>query len=141
MISWVNKLYYLKVFFFFFFLFFFSSLGLSVSSNGDQMGMTATIGLLHLLFEILEQNMNSNRIDDNMNSLKYVLISCIPNSRTSTFFPYLFLLSIKYPSRYSSMDTHFSELVVEGFECFFCSCCGPILKIVKNAADQSLRTL
>lgn len=57
--------------------------------------MAETIGLLHLLFDILEQNMNINSTEDNQKSLKYVLISCIPSSSTSLFFPYLLLLSIK----------------------------------------------
>lgn len=78
-----------------------------------QSAIAETIGLAHLLFEILEQNMNINRTEDNKKSLKYVLISCIPSSSTSIFFPYLLLLSTKYPSRYSSMDTHLSKA---GFE-------------------------
>lgn len=80
------------------------------------MGRAETIGLLHLLFEILEQNMNSSKTEDSKNSLKYVLISCIPSSRTSIFFPYLFLLSIKYPSRYSSIDINLSNLNSDAFE-------------------------
>lgn len=59
--------------------------------------MAETRGLV--LFEILEQNMNNNNTDDSKNSLKYVLISCIPRSSTSTFFPYLLFLSIRYPLR------------------------------------------
>ncbi|RYR41337.1 hypothetical protein Ahy_A08g037740 isoform C [Arachis hypogaea] len=61
---------------------------------GKVSGIAGT-GLLDLLFEILEQNMNISNTEDNKKSLKYVLISCIPRSRTSIFFPYLFLLSIK----------------------------------------------
>lgn len=98
-------------------------------------------GLLDLLFAILEQNMNNNRTEDSKKSLKYVLISCIPRSSTSIFLPYLFLLSIKYPSRYSSMDTHLSKLAVEAFDPTSSSWRGPNLNIVKKAADQSLRTL
>ena len=110
--------------------------------NECHSGMLETIGLGHLPFDILEQNMNIKSTEDNKKSLKYVLISCIPRSSTSFFFPYLLLLSIRYPSRYSSMDTHFSNLDAEGsFEGFTPSWCGANLKIVKNAEDQSLRTL
>jgi hypothetical protein len=40
---------------------------------------------LCLLFEILVQNMNINKNVDSINSLKYVLSSCNPRSRPSTF--------------------------------------------------------
>lgn len=106
-----------------------------------QIGMAETIGLGHLPFDILEQNMNIKSTEDNKKSLKYVLISCIPSSRTSFFFPYLLLLSIRYPSRYSSIDTHFTSLDAEAFAGISPSWCGANLKIVKKAADQSSRTL
>jgi len=102
-------------------------------------GTDGTTGLLNLLFEILEQNMNISSTNDKRKSLKYVLISCIPKSSTSIFFPYLLLRSIKYPSRYSSIDSH--ELGRESFKWISSRYRGPCLKIVKNAADQSLRTL
>ena len=106
-----------------------------------QTGKAETIGLLDLLLAILEQNMNNNKTDDNKKSLNYVLISCIPTSSTSIFLPYLFLLSTKYPSRYSSIDTSLSKLDAISFELFPSSWCGPSLKIVKKEEDQSLRTL
>ena len=106
-----------------------------------QRGIAGRTGRLDLLFAILEQNINNNNAEDSKKSLKYVLISCSPTSSTSIFFPCLLLLCIKYPLRYSSMDSSVCMLGTCNFEWTSPSCCGPNLKIVKNAADQSLRTL